>query len=64
MADDLAQGRTTEVDYINGAVVRLAGQLGRRAPVNARVIELVRAAEGRAAPIAAAELLRLLKRAR
>jgi 2-dehydropantoate 2-reductase len=49
MADDLATGRPTEVDFLNGEVVRLAERLGRRAPVNARVIELVRAAE-RGAP--------------
>ncbi|MFN7177702.1 MAG: 2-dehydropantoate 2-reductase, partial [Thermaurantiacus sp.] len=46
MADDLAQGRPTEVDHLNGEVVRLGARLGRRAPVNQRVIELVHAAEG------------------
>ena len=45
MADDLAAGRTTEIDWLNGEVERLAAQLGHSAPVNARLTELVRAAE-------------------
>ncbi|HEY3005510.1 MAG TPA: 2-dehydropantoate 2-reductase [Kribbellaceae bacterium] len=45
MLDDLDAGRTTEVDHLNGEVVRLAGDLGRTAPVNARLVELVHAAE-------------------
>ncbi|MHA6880485.1 2-dehydropantoate 2-reductase [Ralstonia pseudosolanacearum] len=49
MSDDLAAGRATEVDWINGEVVRLAGRLGRAAPVNARLCALVHDAE-RSAP--------------
>ncbi|MFC3713745.1 2-dehydropantoate 2-reductase [Sphingoaurantiacus capsulatus] len=64
MADDLSQGRLTEVDYLNGEVVALAAKLGRKAPVNARVVELVRAAEGGAKPWAAADLYRELADAR
>jgi 2-dehydropantoate 2-reductase len=45
MWEDLEAGRTTEVDYLNGEVVRLAQSLGRAAPVNARLAELVHAAE-------------------
>lgn len=45
MADDLAAGRPTEVDWINGEVVGLAQRLGRQAPVNARLIALIKAAE-------------------
>jgi len=45
MADDLELGRTTEVDWINGEVVRLAATVGLPAPVNERVIALVRDAE-------------------
>lgn len=63
MADDLAQGRATEVDWINGEVVRLAERLGRKAPVNARLVDLVKAAERGAEPWEAAALLRELKRA-
>lgn len=45
MADDLAARRKTEVDWINGEVVRLAQRLGQRAPVNERLISLIKAAE-------------------
>ena len=45
MADDLAAGRPTEIDWLNGEIVRLARSLGRRAPVNERIVELVRQAE-------------------
>ena len=45
MADDLDAGRSTEIDWLNGEIVRLARSLGRRAPVNERIVELVRQAE-------------------
>jgi 2-dehydropantoate 2-reductase len=45
MADDLTLGRRTEVDWINGEVVRVGAAAGHPTPVNQRVIELVRAAE-------------------
>ena len=45
MADDLAAGRRTEVDYINGELVALAEGLGVEAPVNHKIVELVRRAE-------------------
>ena len=45
MWEDLEAGRPTEVDWINGEVVKLAQQLGRPAPVNAKLIALIRAAE-------------------
>jgi 2-dehydropantoate 2-reductase len=64
MADDLAKGRATEVDWLQGEVVRLARKLGRRAPVNARLVELVRAAEAGAAPWGATALYRELLAAR
>lgn len=43
MADDLARGRPTEVDALCGEVLRLAQAHGTRAPVNARIAELVQA---------------------
>ncbi|GAA4423698.1 2-dehydropantoate 2-reductase [Acidovorax lacteus] len=45
MWEDLQAGRLTEVEALNGAVVRLAAQAGREAPVNARLCALVHAAE-------------------
>lgn len=45
MWEDLQAGRTTEVDWLNGEVVRLAERLGRKAPVNARLMALIRSAE-------------------
>jgi 2-dehydropantoate 2-reductase len=51
MADDLAAGRRTEVDYLNGELVRLAGELGMDAPINRKVVELIRKAEGGAPPL-------------
>lgn len=42
MADDFSAGRPTEIDYLNGEVVRLARKLGRRAPVNEMIVTLVR----------------------
>jgi 2-dehydropantoate 2-reductase len=52
MADDLAAGRKTEIDYINGELVRLAEALQRDAPVNRAIVELVRKAEAGADPLA------------
>ena len=45
MSDDLEAGRATEVDWINGEVVRLAQRLGQTAPVNERLCQLVHEAE-------------------
>ncbi len=45
MWEDLQAGRTTEVDYLNGEIVRLAERSGRTAPVNARLVALVHEAE-------------------
>lgn len=50
MADDIAAGRRTEVDWINGEVMRLAERLGRQAPVNARLTAIVHMAEKQKAP--------------
>jgi 2-dehydropantoate 2-reductase len=45
MWDDLEAKRTTEVDYIQGEIVALADRLGRHAPVNAKLVGLIRDAE-------------------
>ena len=52
MADDLAAGRSTEVDALNGEVLRLARAHGVPAPVNQRTIELVRTWPQRRQPMA------------
>jgi 2-dehydropantoate 2-reductase len=44
MADDLALGRTTEIDALCGEVVRLAARVGMAAPHNAAMLALLRAA--------------------
>jgi 2-dehydropantoate 2-reductase len=58
MADDLAAGRTTEVDYINGELVALAVRVGAPAPVNRKIVELIRGAETGAKPWPPAALRR------
>ena len=45
MWEDLEAGRITEVDWLNGEIVRLAEKMGNHAPVNARLIALIREAE-------------------
>jgi 2-dehydropantoate 2-reductase len=59
MWDDLSKGRLTEIDYLNGEIVRLAEARGLDAPLNRRMVELVHAAEQKAAgsPNLAADVL-------
>lgn len=45
MWTDLERGRLTEVDFLNGEIVRLAGEHGGAAPINRRIVELVHQAE-------------------
>jgi 2-dehydropantoate 2-reductase len=45
---DLDLRRSTEVDELNGEIVRLATKLGRRAPINERLVALVHEAEAAA----------------
>ena len=63
MWEDLEAGRRTEVDWIQGEVVKLASELGSVAPVNACLLALIREAEqagaGRRAWSGAALLARL-----
>ena len=60
MADDLAAGRTTEIDALCGEIVRLAASQGRSAPLNQRMQGLVQAWPQRRKPYPPAELLRAL----
>jgi len=46
MADDLQLGRPTEIDALCGAVVELAREHGADAPLNRRLVALVKAAPG------------------
>ncbi|MGE0709552.1 MAG: 2-dehydropantoate 2-reductase [Planctomycetota bacterium] len=48
MWQDLTLGRETEVDFLNGEVVRVAAAHGLAAPLNQRLVELVHEAERRA----------------
>ncbi len=45
MQDDLNAGRITEIDQLNGEIVRLGEKLSRPAPVNALLRDLVQQAE-------------------
>jgi 2-dehydropantoate 2-reductase len=45
MWDDLTRGRLTEVDFLNGEIVRLARSSGTAAPRNERIVALVHDAE-------------------
>jgi len=49
MWEDLTRRRATEVDYLNGEIVRLAEAQGRDAPLNRRLVALVHEAEAAAA---------------
>ena len=47
MLQDMLRGRRTEIDALNGAVVREAAALGMRVPVTETLYHLVRAMEER-----------------
>lgn len=54
MWEDLKAGRRTEIDYIQGEIVRTAAKVGRPAPVTERVMHLIKEAERacRGSPVA------------
>ncbi len=60
MADDLALGRSTEIDTMCGEVARLAASTGRSAPLNERISAMVRAWPQQPRAIASSELLAAL----
>jgi 2-dehydropantoate 2-reductase len=65
MIDALDAGRRTDVDWLNGEAVRLAGRQGMPAPVNRRLVELVHEAEsGQRRRWSGPELLKELRSAR
>jgi 2-dehydropantoate 2-reductase len=47
MWQDLATGRPTEVDDLNGEIVRVARSAGIEAPLNRRIVEVVHRYEQR-----------------
>ncbi|EJN05217.1 2-dehydropantoate 2-reductase [Phyllobacterium sp. YR531] len=47
MWEDFSRGRTTEIDYLQGVVIRLASEKGLAAPLSAKVIACVKKAEGK-----------------
>lgn len=55
-ADDLALGRPTEVEAINGEVMRLAARCGIPAPCNTRITALVQGWPRRPQPMTGAAL--------
>jgi len=64
MWEDLQARRGTEIDFINGEVTHLARSLGLCAPVNKRLVALIRAAEaGERRRWGAADLLAALQEA-
>ncbi|MDK2125967.1 2-dehydropantoate 2-reductase [Parachitinimonas caeni] len=48
MWEDLQQGRLTEIDYLQGAVIALARTLNRPAPIATRIVAAIRKAEAEA----------------
>jgi 2-dehydropantoate 2-reductase len=45
MWDDLERRRPTEIDHLQGAILRLAGKTGVRVPLTERIVRLVKEAE-------------------
>jgi len=63
MWEDLQAGRRTEIDYLNGAVVALAGSVGMDAPANRKIVDLVHAMEqGNGQAMAGPKLLAALSK--
>ena len=45
MWEDLNKGRETEIDYINGEIISLAKSLNAQAPINSKIVELIKVVE-------------------
>jgi 2-dehydropantoate 2-reductase len=45
MAQDMAKGRRTEIDFINGLVIEKGREIGKPTPVNVRLVEAVKRVE-------------------
>jgi len=57
----IRRGQATEIDYLNGAVVRAAAAIGRTAPVNERLVELVHQVEASGTFLTPAEVAALVE---
>lgn len=53
----IRRGQLTEIDFLNGAVVRVAGEHGLAAPVNAALVDLVHEVERTGAFVAPADVV-------
>jgi len=45
MLQDITRGKRTEIDHINGAIVKLGAQYGIETPYNSAIVSIVRARE-------------------
>jgi len=63
MWEDLQAGRTTEIDYINGAVIELANKNNLQSPVSDYIVSLVKKAfsEGKSPGLSGEHLLKLIQ---
>jgi len=63
MLDDLEMGRVSEIDYLQGEIVRLATRTGQSAPINQAVLDMVNAAfkTGASPKLSGAELYQAIK---
>jgi 2-dehydropantoate 2-reductase len=59
----IRRGQPTEIDFLNGAVVREAAAVGVPTPVNAQLTALVHEVERTGQPLPVADVLRRLRRA-
>lgn len=66
MWEDLMQGRPTEIEFINGAIIRLAERHGLDAPINRKICALVHAAfdAGRSPELSGKALREQIRQAR
>ena len=46
MLQDIMRGKRTEIDHINGAVVKLGAEQGIETPYNCAIVSMVKAREG------------------
>ena len=64
MLDDLEAGRVSEIDYLQGEIVRRAQMVGAKAPKNAAILDVVNNAfaRGQSPKLSGSDILGLLKK--